>query len=89
MRDADATLILVHSLPISGGTWLTSRIAKELSKPVFVAASPWSVDDVLAWMKSLDPDVLNVAGPRESGAPGIGRAAESFVLELLDRLASS
>lgn len=87
VRAADATLILVRKQPLSGGTRLTARYAEELLKPIFVAAEPWNVDAVLAWLQPLDPDVLNVAGPRESGAPGIGRAAESFILDLLDRLA--
>lgn len=89
VADADATLILVQDLPLSGGTRLTARIAEEMGKPSLVMNAPWDVGAIHEWLVSVDPDVLNVAGPRESGAPGIGRAAKSLVLDLLRRLDQS
>lgn len=83
---ADATLILVRELPLTGGTRLTKQLAEELGKPCLVACAPWDVAVILQWLVSVEPRVLNVAGPRESGAPGIGRAAKSLILKILDQI---
>jgi hypothetical protein len=40
-------------------------------------------DAVRAWLAQTGARVLNVAGPRESGAPGIGAAAKAFLLAVL------
>ena len=76
VRDSDATLVLVRDGVASPGTELTARVATELGRPHLVA----DVRDVAAvrdWVASLpDGVVLNVAGPRESEAPGVtGEAA--------------
>ena len=84
--NADATLILVHEEPLAGGTRLTAEYAAQKGKPVRVEVAPWDQESTAAWVKAHAEAVLNVAGPRESGAPGIGRAAERFVSEVLLRL---
>ncbi len=80
IRDADATLILVRALPLSGGTLLTQETAFRLGKPVLVSrivdAEP---HEVLRWLLDLEVRILNIAGPRESGEPGIGQEARSFL----------
>lgn len=83
---SDATIILVIDSSLSGGTLLTAEYARAQSKPLRILSEPWSVADAVAWIRKHDPEVLNVAGPRESGAPGIGRAAESFIKEVLGAL---
>jgi hypothetical protein len=40
----------------------------------------------LAWLRRIDPYTLNVAGPRESKVPGIGKTAEAFLVELFKAL---
>lgn len=86
VEDADATLILVEEAPLTGGTRLTADHAAIVGKPCRIEVAPWDVSGVVEWMVANAPRVLNVAGPRESGAPGIGRAAERFLTEILIRL---
>lgn len=86
---ADATLILVPKMPLQGGTRLTAEYACEKGKPMLIQSELWDTDMVCDWLDSIGPETLNVAGPRESGAPGIGRAAASFIGKVLDRLSAS
>ena len=90
VRDSDATLVLTHNPELSGGTKLTRTFAVELKKPHLwadpsgdLAAGARRVAD---WVESEDVSVLNVAGPRESGEPGIQGEAEEFVAALIDEL---
>ncbi len=86
ISDSDATLILVSSLPLEGGTLLTKELAVEKRAPFLVQTVPWSTQEVMDWLVVAEVKRLNVAGPRESGAPGIGRATFEFLSELLKRL---
>ena len=85
VRDSDATLILFRS-KLSGGTRLTAELAVRLVKPLLVVdlASDEDPRGVREWLREHRIGVLNVAGPREEGAPGIYVEA----LELLVRLFS-
>ena len=89
-RDSDATLILTHNPELSGGTKLTRTFAENLRKPHLWAdpAGDLSVEvrRVADWVEAEEVSVLNVAGPRESGEPGIQRQAEEFVAALIDEL---
>lgn len=72
VRDSDGTLILCRGEP-SGGTARTAQLAGRYARPLLVVdldASPGSMS-ALHWLHSNPIRVLNVAGPRESGAPGI------------------
>jgi putative molybdenum carrier protein len=76
VRDSDATLVLTSGVP-SGGTALTVRAARRLGRPVLVV-DPTAADaaeQIRAWLLEAGVRTLNVAGPRESGAPGIHRSA--------------
>jgi len=85
VRDSDATLILSHG-PLEGGSLLTLREATRTSKPVLhldldrldVAAAG---DRLRAWLASVRPASLNVAGPRASRDPSIA-AATGAVLRM-------
>ncbi len=73
--DADATLAFTDGPP-TGGTAETVRIAKARRKPHLVIdlgelARRDAVKAVRQWLAEQRPAVLNVAGSRESGAPGI------------------
>lgn len=85
VRDSDATLVLVRLEAASPGTDLTVRVAAELGRPHLVA----DVSDVVAvraWLAGLpDGVVLNVGGPRESEAPGIGGEAAALLDAVLAR----
>ncbi|RCK79266.1 MAG: hypothetical protein OZSIB_0137 [Candidatus Ozemobacter sibiricus] len=73
VRDADATLIFTAGQP-GGGTALTAAFARRLGKPCLVVdldttAVASAAANVLAWLQTIAPTVLNVAGPRASEAP--------------------
>ena len=89
VRDSDATLVLAPPGGVAGGTALTVEAARALGRPVLVVPPrPDALDGVVAWLAGGGVAVLNVAGPRESEAPGLYDAARSFVGALLDRLGS-
>ncbi|MGE0707295.1 MAG: putative molybdenum carrier protein [Planctomycetota bacterium] len=83
VRDSDGTLILVAREPLSGGTLLTRELAIRLGRPVLVVEldGPPPTENVRAWLA--DKETLNVAGPRESGCPGIWARARAFLEALL------
>ena len=89
VRDSDATLIIAPKLPPSRGTMLTLRTAERLGRPHHVACleAANAMDEAVRWLQSFQqierPFVLNVAGPRESGAPGIQQRATAFLHQLL------
>lgn len=79
---SDATLIL-HRDRLRGGTALTARLARAHGRPVRVVELAQETDPqgVAEWARGFR--VLNVAGPRESQAPGIYEAARSFLKAVL------
>lgn len=44
---------------------------------------PTSPADVATWLAEAEARILNVAGPRESTSPGIGKLAETWLRQLL------
>ena len=88
VRDSDATLVLAPS-PLSGGTALTVRLAEARGRPVRVVDPAGEGPEASArWLAGLGrPLVLNVAGPRESEAPGVYGAARAWLADLFARLA--
>ncbi len=80
VEDADATLVLCEGAP-TGGTALTARIAAERRKPLLVVdlADPPPPAEVRAWLAASAAATLNVAGPRESTAPGIHMRALAYL----------
>ncbi len=84
VRDSDATLILTRG-EISGGTGLTVEWAEKLSKPCLVVdlAQPTDPDGIAGWLEGERTKVVNVAGPRESTAPGIGAEAVAVMKAVL------
>ena len=91
VRDSDTTLILVDKLPLTGGTALTAETAANLGKPYKVVNldEPGAQREIYDWMMSLEklPGIgetvkMNVAGPRESGAPGIFEKAKTMLTKI-------
>ena len=95
VRDSEATLILdfMQGRPetgvISKGTELAVRTAIALDKPlhrVRISASSSNspvTEEVSRWMDANNIEILNVAGPRESEAPGIYATAFTLITDLL------
>jgi hypothetical protein len=84
VRDSDGTLVLTPAAP-RGGTALTVSLARRAARPVLVVDLDAGADvvRVRAWLHENEIRVLNVAGPRESEAPGIHDRAAAFLRELL------
>lgn len=83
VRDSDATLIVARG-ELTGGTAYTARVAQELGRPLLVLApEDEQVARVVDWLAEQRVRVLNVAGPRESGAPGIQAEARWFLEQVL------
>jgi hypothetical protein len=84
VRDSDGTLVLSWGPP-DRGTALTLELARRLGRPSLTlelgAESPAA--QAHAWIEREGIRVLNVAGPRESRAPGIYAAAAVLLRELL------
>lgn len=85
VHDADGTLILVRD-QIAGGSAFTAEMARRAAKPCFTVnlSAPAAPHEVAEWIKQNRIRVLNVAGPRESHAPGIHAAAMIYLGALLD-----
>ena len=84
VRDSDGTLVLTVGRP-SGGTAHTIECARELARPYFVLdlhASDAELRRVTAWLAANRIRTLNVAGPRESKAPGVYRLAKEYLMSL-------
>lgn len=87
VRDSDATLILARGV-LGGGTLLTVNLARKHNRHLYVLdlnADP-DPETVAHWLRRHRIRVLNIAGPRESGAPGIHDQAVAFLEMLLARL---
>lgn len=78
--DSTATLILARG-KLRGGTALTFQFADRFRKPCLVIDLEESPDPeaVRTWLDDYQVDVLNVAGPRESSAPGITEESREFL----------
>ena len=86
VRDADATLILTRGQP-RGGTARTLECAQAAGRPWLLVDldAAAQAPDISAWLASVRPRTLNVAGPRESQAPGITQAVRELLEALLAR----
>ena len=81
VRDGDGTLIISLLPELSSGSQRTLEIARQLGKPCLHLhpgnANPGAIRE---FIEQHAIRVLNVAGPRESSQPGIGK----YVKEVLD-----
>lgn len=92
VRDSGATLVLVPRPGwVSAGTRLTVEAAEREGRACLVCevtgSAAAAAARVVPWLESLlarrTALVLNVAGPRESEAPGIGRASAAVLRHAL------
>jgi len=81
--DSDGTLIIIEQPPLSRGSELTRYLANQEYKPVLVVSKDQGVEhgqsEILQFIKQNAISVLNIAGPRKSGAPTL----RNFVYDLL------
>lgn len=87
IEHSDGTLLLFLGIIGYGsrGSQLAVRLCRERSKPLCkmdLGRQPCA-ETVRRWIEIYSVSVLNVAGNRESGAPGIGAKAKAFLLEVL------
>lgn len=87
IRDSDATLVITRGEP-AGGTLLTIRLAERLKRPCLVidlsARRLQSARNaIIEWLQEIRPTILNVAGPRASESPGLGRNVRSILRTVL------
>ena len=87
IRDADATLIFYQG-NITGGTELTRRGTRWIGRPcLLVDLKRYDEDEsvriIRRWLKKICPEILNIAGSRESGAPGIYKKTYRILLRSL------
>jgi len=85
VRDSDGTLIVTRGTP-TGGTETTIKLAAAYGKPCLVLdllTSP-TPEMVGTWVNDNEINVLNVAGPRESGCPGIHSQAKALLQRCLE-----
>lgn len=75
VRDADGTLVLrPDETPLDPGSAWTLRCAEYYGHPVLVC-DPWDEGPAAAireWLSAHEIQTVNVAGPSEGQAPGIG-----------------
>ncbi len=84
IRDSDATLILLTSDEIRDGTLLTIDEARSKGKPYLLVNLTDAVNshEVTAWLQISGIKILNIAGPRESNAPGVYAKSYAFLSQL-------
>jgi len=85
--EADATIIFTWGIPLSRGCALTDRLAKEAGKPcglldIKEMSEEEAAEIVIGFIQHVQPLVLNVAGSRESKAPGIQAKVERIMLRV-------
>ena len=89
VRDSDGTVIL-HRGRVDRGTALTERLARREGRPVLLldvrSARP---QELAAWIGKEKIERLNVAGPRQSRAPGLQDSVTDFLRETLALLTAS
>lgn len=81
VRDSDATVIFTLKEELDGGSELTARLADSLGRPWLHFRAGVHERHVVSFLECHDVRILNIAGKRESAAPGIYR----FTFDALER----
>jgi len=81
--DSDATLIVARARELSGGTAFTKTCAEQYGRPLLVVCERDGVSNSTAalskFLKQNQVRTLNVAGPRKSQVPGLGKFVERLL----------
>lgn len=91
---ADATVLLTLGPLVSRGSSLTKSHAMSKRKPFLrLDMERHEAAKLITWLKHLQSayaaygkPVVNIAGPRESGSPGIYDRTKRFLVEVFDGL---
>lgn len=89
VRDSDGTVVFTRGAP-KGGSALTIDYARSIGRPVLhldlaEVDRTEAADRVRTWCADHNIQILNVAGSRDSHAPGIGAATHLVLLLALGR----
>ncbi len=91
VRDAEATLILRPAVgsPDPGTEW-TARCAERFGRALLLCdpSDPPAAEKIAAWLRTRQVHTLNVAGPSEATAPGIGEQAYALLLRVFSQWSS-
>jgi hypothetical protein len=85
VRDSDATLIFTLDDKLEGGSKRTAAFADSLGKPWLHVRPGVHPKYVARFLARHGVKVLNVAGKRESSAPGIGKLVQEVLSQALRR----
>jgi hypothetical protein len=81
---SDATLIIATD-PDSDGTKLTIKYCDELSKPYLIFhPNDESLEPIVGWLDTTKPNVLNVAGNRESKSKGLTSKTAAIITKIFE-----
>lgn len=90
VRDSDATIIFTMIEPLSGGSKRTAEFARKHGKPCIAFTPGQSLEKLAEFLSRYPVRILNIAGSRDSTAPGVGffvRQSLDAVIRLLDSTA--
>jgi hypothetical protein len=86
VRDSDATLIVSCSAYLTGGSLATHELAVAHGRPCLHLSGKFETGAAAIklkhWLQNEAVTILNVAGPRASGEPAVGRFIQSILNEL-------
>jgi hypothetical protein len=88
IRDSQGTLLIGN--PSSPGSRLTEKAARRRGRPIYVLVTEPSrdlsqhVEPLRKWLLLHDVRTLNVAGNRESVAPGLAQTTHDFLVAVLE-----
>jgi len=88
IEESDGTLVFCQGKP-STGTKLTVDHAEQINKPCLVldldaVSRLTAVGMIRSWIEQHGIEVMNVAGPRLSGAPFLATMAKRILIEALE-----
>lgn len=72
VRDSDATVVFTLAAELDGGSKRTAEFAQRLGKPFLHMRPPVHPKYLARFLAANQVKVLNIAGKRETSAPGIG-----------------
>jgi Circularly permutated YpsA SLOG family len=92
IQDSDGTLIFLPlNKIITDGTRLTIQEAEKRNKPhlIIYCFEEEQSDQIKSWLNENNIGILNIAGPRESQAPGIYTQCYDFLYKTLETFQNS
>lgn len=85
--ESDGTILFSRGTP-TGGSALTAAMARKHARPLLhvdLSADADPVQRVRQWLEENDIEIVNVAGPRASNAPGIAEEVKELLVAALQR----